>query len=149
MTTAAGGAFYCYQTHNPKPNHAILRSTNTRLLENRFVVYVFYKYILRVNLSVSEDFLVSCSQCRNVPRCAHVVAPFFASVLPLSIWWHCMVDSTLVIKVGIFCFIQIKLGDKCSFSIQSVWLTFSQFASYYPFRIHLLSKKDGIYNIIH
>ena len=58
MTTAACGAFHCYQTHNPKSNHAILISANTILLENRFVVYIFYKDILRVNLSVSEDFLV-------------------------------------------------------------------------------------------
>jgi hypothetical protein len=55
------GAFHCYQIHNPKPKPAILISANTTPPEKRFVVYIFYKDILQVNLSVSEDFLISCS----------------------------------------------------------------------------------------
>ena len=41
---------------NSQPRHAILRSANTIPLEKRFVVYIFYKDILRVNLKRQQGF---------------------------------------------------------------------------------------------
>ena len=72
---AAGGIFQCCQKYE------ITISANATPLENRFVF--------------------SCSWCRNVPRCARVVAPFFASVA-LLLWDTGNAEkSELSLKIGL------------------------------------------------